>query len=120
MRPRRIDGQSQLWLRIAAQPAVVEVLAALAAEAAPVTFTDLCARVGTSRVSDTTAAVRCLGASGLLDRLCSEGGTWDGCVEPDTRFELTSRGQDFARALGDLGRWVAKNHEALTAGPFRP
>jgi hypothetical protein len=107
MARRSREGEPPLWLDIALQPGVIEVLVALFNRDGPLSFNDLCECVPGRRSSAVAVrAVRRLGACGLLRRTGRSMGSWDDPA-PSTQFELTDRGYGYARTIGDLGWWAA-------------
>lgn len=102
------EGEPPLWLDIALQPGVFEILTALLDRGGSLAYSEICACLGQQRPGVTVRALRRLGACGLLQSGWRNGGSWDE-PKPSTRFELTWRGHGYAQTLDNIGRWAARN-----------
>jgi DNA-binding HxlR family transcriptional regulator len=112
MARRHREGGPPLWLDIARQPGVIEVLTALHDSGGPLSFHQIRERTACP-AGVAVRAIRRLGACGLLHRGCPGSGSWDH-PQPSTRFELTARGHGYAQTISDLGRWAAHHRLAGT------
>jgi DNA-binding HxlR family transcriptional regulator len=118
MTQRHRDGEPGLWLDIALQPGVIEILAALFNRGGPLTFNELCKSVTDSGQNVAGRAVSRLGACGLLQRACRCTGSWDE-PDPSAHFELTDRGYGYTQTIEDLAQWARRLPSAQTRQPDR-
>src|SRR5262245_22746554 len=116
MTHRHRDGEPGLWLDIALQPGVLEVLAALFNHGGPLTFNEICHSVTGGRQKAAVKAVRRLGVCGLLQHACRCTGSWDE-PDPSAQFELTDRGYGYTQTIEDLTQWAKRLPAAQASQP---
>lgn len=108
-----------LWLDIALQPGTIEVLVTLRAHQRCLSLDELSDATTDAHLADRrrretiTRAVRRLGAAGLLRRhRTAAPGTWDE-LQADDDFELTERGDGYARTLDNIASWASLHLAAV-------
>lgn len=102
----RHEDDRPLWLDIALQPGVIDVLVALFNRGGPLTFHELGQIVPDKPPNVAERAVSRLGACGLVQRTSTRG-SWDQ-PELSAQFELTDRGHRYTETIDELTRWAKR------------